>query len=568
MAARAPSQAQTRSKVASTSSLSAKRAASTSNTSLQPKRGNTQVKSAVAQAPPGASMKMVTRARRACEAAISSHKMPDPAPYVALDAHISVVLRTRPLLQDELDRDCFAGIKVSNPNTFIFKPAGGAVCNTSLEVHRFDNVDASFGPQASSEEVYAAAVSPLLPLVLGGGLAAIFAFGQTGSGKTFTMTALQYALQNDLFPTIADEFVITLSYFEIFGDDVFDLLNERAPLRVRSTPSGFTMVQGAKQLRVQTASEFCNAIERGAEYRQARTTFKNTNSSRTHAVCAIHFTSKRDGPSPQELELAQQDLPEGVVVIGRTLLIIDLAGSERNSDQTHHDAVRIKEAQVTNTSLMTLKECIRARHLRSLNSGKHIHIPFRASALTMVLKDALDPDSSLTSRTTVIGHLSPSITESQHTLNTARYISALKASSLSHSTNDFTTKKVNQVRKRDDVVHPSKWSYQELSRKFSIWSKGSINLSKIVPPPDTSEASHSSPLDRFLEGGGADSLGAMPVWMQVYQFPRNAWVQACAAHGVTKQTAEQTWEAYQKHVAASRVSKQLQEEGVDILLLN
>ena len=50
--------------------------------------------------------------------------------------------------------------------------------------YAFDSV---FGPDASSEEVYAATTPRLLNGVLEGFNATVFAYGATGSGKTHTM---------------------------------------------------------------------------------------------------------------------------------------------------------------------------------------------------------------------------------------------------------------------------------------------------------------------------------------------------------------------------------------------
>lgn len=50
----------------------------------------------------------------------------------------------------------------------------------------FDRV---FGPEASQQEVYAAAAAPLLADVLQGYNGCLLAYGQTGAGKTFTMVS-------------------------------------------------------------------------------------------------------------------------------------------------------------------------------------------------------------------------------------------------------------------------------------------------------------------------------------------------------------------------------------------
>lgn len=62
--------------------------------------------------------------------------------------------------------------------------------------------------------------------------------------------------------------------------------------------------------------------------------------------------------------------------------LIDLAGSERGADTKSHNRQRRMEGAEINKSLLALKECIRA-----LDSNSS-HVPYRASKLTLVLKDS------------------------------------------------------------------------------------------------------------------------------------------------------------------------------------
>lgn len=71
---------------------------------------------------------------------------------------------------------------------------------------------------------------------------------------------------------------------------------------------------------------------------------------------------------------------------------------------------RIEGAEI-NKSLLALKECIRAL------DNDQVHIPFRGSKLTEVLRDSFIGDS----RTVMISCISPSSGSCEHTLNTLRY---------------------------------------------------------------------------------------------------------------------------------------------------
>lgn len=75
------------------------------------------------------------------------------------------------------------------------------------------------------------------------------------------------------------------------------------------------------------------------------------------------------------------------------------------------------EGAEINKSLLALKECIRALDTRSS------HVPFRASKLTMVLRDSfLDTKAKIV----MIACINPGSSSADHTLNTLRYAQRLK----------------------------------------------------------------------------------------------------------------------------------------------
>ncbi len=126
----------------------------------------------------------------------------------------------------------------------------------------------------------------------------------------------------------------------------------------------------------------------------------NDTSSRSHAICCV---SIKDA--------------SGAKTYGK-LLLVDLAGSERAQDTQSNNRQRRIEGAEINKSLLALKECIRAI------DAKSSHVPFRASKLTMVLRD-----SFLSSETKIvmIACISPGSTSADHTLNTLRYAQRLKS---------------------------------------------------------------------------------------------------------------------------------------------
>uniref|UniRef100_A0A0A9YU13 Diatom spindle kinesin 1 n=1 Tax=Lygus hesperus TaxID=30085 RepID=A0A0A9YU13_LYGHE len=106
------------------------------------------------------------------------------------------------------------------------------------------------------------------------------------------------------------------------------------------------------------------------------------------------------------------------------LFVVDLAGSENTADSATHDKERNNETKFINTSLMTLKDCIRARALAS-TSSKHLHIPYRRSPLTLLLRDCFEIAVRRPTKTVVVACVSPLLRDVRHTINTLRYASLL-----------------------------------------------------------------------------------------------------------------------------------------------
>jgi kinesin family protein 2/24 len=105
------------------------------------------------------------------------------------------------------------------------------------------------------------------------------------------------------------------------------------------------------------------------------------------------------------------------------LTLVDLAGSERAQETQSNDRQRRAEGAEINKSLLALKECIRALDARK--SGSDNHVPFRASKLTLVLRDSFVSKSEK-SKIIMIACVNPSYSSSNHTINTLRYSDRLK----------------------------------------------------------------------------------------------------------------------------------------------
>lgn len=115
------------------------------------------------------------------------------------------------------------------------------------------------------------------------------------------------------------------------------------------------------------------------------------------------------------------------------MLLVDLAGSERAQDTQSNSRQRRMEGAEINKSLLALKECIRA--LDAAKNNRDVHIPFRASKLTMVLRDSFMMSADRI-RIVMIACISPGSSSADHTLNTLRYAGRLKEGNGNNNNNN------------------------------------------------------------------------------------------------------------------------------------
>jgi hypothetical protein len=266
--------------------------------------------------------------------------------------------------------------------------------------------DHAFGPSSNQAAVFEE-VEPVVESVLEGFNVCIFAYGQTGSGKTFTMGGIPghkelaginpRALRH-LFDLVAERtrlasmtsstaedeawsYEVSLSYLEIYNENLRDLLVPKATgkdgskkavgLDVRSLPNEPVSVPGLTSIRVQSAGEVEEALERGGLRRSVAATKCNAESSRSHSICIVSVTGRHQR--------------SGATTHGK-LHLVDLAGSERVK-KSDVSGQAMLEAQAINKSLSALG------NVMAKLQEKAKHIPFRDSKLTQLLADSLGGNS-------------------------------------------------------------------------------------------------------------------------------------------------------------------------------
>uniref|UniRef100_A0A6M2EXY1 Kinesin-like protein n=1 Tax=Populus davidiana TaxID=266767 RepID=A0A6M2EXY1_9ROSI len=338
-------------------------------------------------------------------------------------AKIKVVVRKRPLNKKELARKEDDIVTVYDNALTVHEPKLKVDLTAYVEKHEFC-FDAVLDERVTNDEVYRVTVEPIIPTIFQRTKATCFAYGQTGSGKTFTMQPLPLRAAEDLVRLLRQpvyhnqRFKLWLSFFEIYGGKLFDLLSERKKLCMREDGRQQVCIVGLQEFEVSDVQIVKEYIERGNAARSTGSTGANEESSRSHAI--LQLTVKKHSEVKDSRRNNDVNESKSGKVVGK-ISFIDLAGSERGADTTDNDRqTRIEGAEI-NKSLLALKECIRAL------DNDQIHIPFRGSKLTEVLRDSFVGNS----RTVMISCISPNAGSCEHTLNTLRYADRVKSLSKS-----------------------------------------------------------------------------------------------------------------------------------------
>ena len=334
----------------------------------------------------------------------------EPEKHINIEnSKIFVIVRKRPLSKKEINNGEIDCISCLNPKVIVHECKIKIDGITKyLEDHEF-YFDNTFNENETTEDIYGYTIEPMINLVLKKGIVTCFAYGQTGSGKTYTMKGIQNLAIESLFQEsqkIKKKFEFYISFFEIYGGRLYDLLNNKNKLQVFDDSKGITQIYGLQEILAETKEDMLLIIEKANSIRTTHNTVTNETSSRSHAICNIIIKEKNSKE------------------FGK-LSLVDLAGSERAQETQSNNRQRRAEGAEINKSLLALKECIRALQARKTSGNNEIHVPFRASKLTHVLRDSFVSKNDK-SRIIMISCINPSYIHSNHSINTLRYSDRLK----------------------------------------------------------------------------------------------------------------------------------------------
>ncbi|KAI7757510.1 hypothetical protein M8C21_008206, partial [Ambrosia artemisiifolia] len=342
---------------------------------------------------------------------------------------ISVTIRFRPLSEREYQR----GDEVA------WYADGDKLVRNEYNPATSYAFDKVFGSYAETQEVYEVAAAPVIRAAMEGINGGIELDHNVVVGANFLNNEhLVYTFQ-----TPGREFLLRVSYIEIYNEVINDLLDPTGQnLRVREDAQG-TYVEGIKEEVVLSPGHALSFIAAGEEHRHIGSNNFNLLSSRSHTIFTLMIESSSHG-----------DEYDGVIF--SQLNLIDLAGSE--SSKTETTGLRRKEGSYINKSLLTLGTVI-----GKLSEGRASHIPYRDSKLTRILQSSLSGHGHVS----LICTITPASSSMEETHNTLKFASRAKRIEIYASQNKIIDEK-SLIKKYQREISALKLELDQLRRGMLV----------------------------------------------------------------------------------------------------
>ncbi|XP_057849387.2 kinesin-like protein KIN-7L isoform X2 [Cryptomeria japonica] len=361
---------------------------------------------------------------------------------------ICVAVRVRPPTKEEPVKGNYW--RVEDNQISLHNALGTPISGYS---YAFDHV---FGYDSKNRSIYGVHTKDLIEAAVNGFNGTVFAYGQTSSGKTYTMQGspedpgiIRLAVYNVFknIELITDrEFLIRVSYMEIYNEEINDLLaHENQKLQVHENLERGIFVAGLREEIVNSPDQVFELVELGEVHRHVGETNMNARSSRSHSIFRMVIESR-----VKDAERNGSSYDKDAVRVS-VLNLVDLAGSERVA-KTGAGGVRLKEGTHINKSLMSLGTVI---NKLSEGGGKQRgHIPYRDSKLTRILQPALGGNA----KTAIICTIAPEEIHTDETRGTLQFASRAK-----RVTN---CAKVNEIMTDAALLKRQKKEIEELRKKL------------------------------------------------------------------------------------------------------
>jgi len=225
---------------------------------------------------------------------------------------------------------------------------------------------------------------------------------------------------------------VEFSFLEVYKDELYDLMDGQKRLSRQRSDEKHVVPQGLTRRLCGLANmeqQMHSWIHEGAATRTVGKTVFNARSSRSHGIMMLHICWGFDGQGSRLASLRK----EASHTSQTRIYIVDLAGSER-AGLYALDQEQLKEGEHINLSLSAL-----GRVVGALAGGICAHVPYRDSALTWLLKDAITGTSA---RVCMVAAVHPA--HAAETASTLRY--ALQYSSLQSHTNTRIPELASELR--------------------------------------------------------------------------------------------------------------------------
>jgi len=413
---------------------------------------------------------------------------------MSTDEAVKVAVRVRPFNKREIARNAKMIVEMSGASTKISNPEDSNESKTFAFDYSYWSFDGSKdrgdGYQMSDkghsngskfcdqEKVFNDLGKGILKNAWEGYNSSLFAYGQTGSGKSWSVFG--YGINKGIVPMFAEqlfkeietkkaaggiEFEVKLSMLEIYNEVASDLLvttapgKKKPPLKIRQDPKKGFYADGLKEVLVNNYDEINARMEEGTVNRTVASTNMNATSSRAHTIVGVRFTQKSKNAAGKKMEKKS------------LINIADLAGSER-VDSTGATGDRLKEGAKINLSLSSLGNVISA--LAKQSEGQKVRVPYRDSALTMLLQNALGGNS----KTIMIAAISPADINYEESFSTLRYADRAKQIKTKAIVNEDPTEKLIRELKAENERLKARMGKGDVSEEELKDMAGKESMSK------------------------------------------------------------------------------------------
>lgn len=407
---------------------------------------------------------------------------------------IVVAVRVRPFNQREKKLKSQLCVKMKN-NTTTLKHNSGKNRNFTFDYSfwshdKYKEVDGILvgknDKYATQQMVYDKVGKQVLDNAINGYHCCLFAYGQTGSGKSYSM--IGYEKNKGIVPIISEEifnivkektsskkwYEVNISMLEIYNEKIQDLLipiakRPNGGLKVRQNKTFGVYVEKLSKHPVDSYKAIENKMSEGNTNRTIASTQMNSSSSRAHTIITIEFlqVEKINGKKVQRFSVIN---------------LVDLAGSEKVA-KSGASGDRLKEGCSINKSLTVLGKVISTLADKALGKRKRDVVPYRESALTRILQNALGGNS----KTLMICAISPSSNNYDETLSTLRYADQAKKIKCHAVINESEAdKKIRQLQNENI----------ELKKMIQDLQKGKTNNSNEINDLDLGDDDR---MDNFID---------------------------------------------------------------------